>query len=468
MSVFIKNFSYTLTSNFVSFIVSTLLILVVPKLIGVQAYGYWQYYLFYSSYVGFFHFGWIDGIYLRYGGAKYKDLNKELFFSQFYMLFFSQLLISIIISIFSIVFIRDGDKIFIFQMIALCLISMNLRYMLLYILQSTNRIKENARITLIDRLLYCLIIVIFLSVGFRDYKSMIVADLIGKLISLFFSMYYCKEIVFRKISTFHLELKETYLNISVGIKLMIATIASTLILGVVRFGIERSWDVSTFGKVSLTLSISNLLMLFINALGIIMYPVLKRTDQKKLPHIYKMMRTFLTVFLLGLLLLYYPFRSVLNYWLPQYTDSLMYMAFVFPMCVYEGKMSLLINTYFKALREEKLMLIINLISLIVSIIITIFTTVVFRNLDLAVVSIVLLVAFKCILSEILLSRRLNISIGKDIILELFLTIVFIVTGYFLNSWSSIMLYIIAFIMYLIVKRKDIISTAENVKFFLKT
>ena len=46
---------------------------------------------------------------------------------------------------------------------------------------------------------------------------------------------------------------------------MFANIASMLIIGVVRFGIERSWDVETFGKVSLTLSASNLMMLFINA-----------------------------------------------------------------------------------------------------------------------------------------------------------------------------------------------------------
>ena len=81
----IKNFSYTVSSNLVVLAVSSLIVLIIPKYIGIIEYGYWQIYVFYSSYVGFLHFGWSDGIYLRYGGAKYSELNKKLFFSQFYM-----------------------------------------------------------------------------------------------------------------------------------------------------------------------------------------------------------------------------------------------------------------------------------------------------------------------------------------------------------------------------------------------
>ena len=72
----VKNFSYSLTSNLISLIISTLVVLVIPRIIGVEDYGFWQLYLFYSSYIGFLHFGWNDGIYLRYGGEEYDDLDK--------------------------------------------------------------------------------------------------------------------------------------------------------------------------------------------------------------------------------------------------------------------------------------------------------------------------------------------------------------------------------------------------------
>ena len=72
----IKNFSYSLTSNLISFIISALVVLIIPRIIGVEDYGFWQLYLFYSSYIGFLHFGWNDGIYLRYGGEEYEELDK--------------------------------------------------------------------------------------------------------------------------------------------------------------------------------------------------------------------------------------------------------------------------------------------------------------------------------------------------------------------------------------------------------
>ena len=466
-NTFIKDFSFTLTSNLVSLLVSTLVILIVPKLIGVDEYGYWQLYLFYASYVGFMQFGWNDGIYLRYGGCEYRELDKQLFFSQFWMLAISQIFLASIITLLSLAFLKQEQTQFILIMVALCIILMGTRAMPLFILQATNRIKDYAHITIMDRILYSGIIILFLLFGVREYKLMIVADLIGKFISLLYAIYCCKDMTFRKISTFYFSLKETFENINVGIKLMFANIASMLIIGVVRFGIERSWDMATFGKVSLTLSVSNLMMLFINAVGIIMFPILRRTDEKMLPKIYITMRDFLMVILLGALIVYYPLRVILSAWLPKYADSLMYMALVFPMCVYEGKMALLINTYLKTLRKEKLMLKINLISLAISIMSTFATTVLFKDLNLAIASIVVFLAFRCALAEMFLSKILKISLYKDIFLELMMTLIFILTGWFIYSWLVVLLYAMAYILYLVIKRKDITKTIKHIKLLMK-
>lgn len=464
---FIKSFAYVLTSNLASMLVSALVILIIPKLILVEEYGYWQLYLFYSSYVGFLHFGWNDGIYLRYGGKEYKCLDKGLFFSQFYMLFIFQLTIAVIIYSSSNLFITDGNRIFIFKMIAICMVAVNVRYMLLYILQSTNRIKEYAQIIMVDRLLYCCLIMLLLVAGVREYTLMIYVDLIGKFVSLFYAMHCCKDIVFRRISTFYFNFRETIENIDVGIKLMFSNIASMLIIGVVRLGIEHSWDVKTFGKVSLTINVSNLMMLFINAVGIISYPILRRTDEKKLPSIYITMRNFLMTILFAALIVYYPLKVVLSAWLPKYADSLMYMALVFPMCVFEGKMAMLINTYLKTLRKEKLMLKINLITITLSAIAAFINTVLFKNLNLAILSIAILLAFRGTIAEIYLFMILKISLYKDIIFELIMTLIFILTGWFINSWLTVLLYGVAYIIYLIIKKKDIISTIKNIKLLIK-
>jgi O-antigen/teichoic acid export membrane protein len=460
--IFLKNFSYTILSNFISLIISTLVILIVPKLIGVKDYGYWQLYLFYTSYVGFLHLGWNDGIYLRYGGKEYKELDKILLFSQFWMLFILQLLIGAVIIGVSI-FVNDTNKSFIIVMTAVCMIIVNVRFMLVYILQSTNRIKEYAQITIIERALYSILIILFLAAGVKQFKILIVADTVGKLVALVYSIYCCKDIVVNKFKKFYFSYKEAFENIRAGVKLMFSNIASILIIGIQRFGIERTWDVSTFGKVSLTMSISNLMMVFIDAMGIIIFPVLRRTNEDNLSGMYSMMRTALMVPLLGLLVVYYPLKILLQAWLPQYSESLMYMALLFPMCVYEGKMALLINTYLKTLRKEKLMLTINLISVVFSLILTALFTMVFKNLSLAIVSIVIILSFRCALSEIYLAKILKIIVHKDIILEMGMTLIFIVTGWFMSSWVGIFSYFISYVLYLLIKRKDINTTLINIK-----
>jgi hypothetical protein len=137
------------------------------------------------------------------------------------------------------------------------------------------------------------------------------------------------------------------------------------------------------------------------------------------------------------------------------------------MCVFEGKMSLLINTYLKTLRKEKLMLKINLISLALSVVITFTTTVLLKNLNLAIASIVIILAFRCVLSEIFLSKMLVISLYKDISLELTMILVFILVGWFVNSWFAVLIYILAYIIYLFVKKKDVINTIRNLKLLIK-
>ena len=75
----LKDFGFVISSNLLTLAISTIVILIVPKVIGVKEYGYWQLFMFYSSYLGVLHIGWLDGIYLRYGGEQYAHLNKALF-----------------------------------------------------------------------------------------------------------------------------------------------------------------------------------------------------------------------------------------------------------------------------------------------------------------------------------------------------------------------------------------------------
>lgn len=458
----IKNVSYTIFSNLFSLFITTIVTFIVPKKLGVQSYSYFQLYLFYINYTGFLHFGWADGVFLRYGGEYYNSLDKKKISGQFWLYSVVEIVIGLLICSVGWTLVGPKDKGIVVIFTGVSVFLLLPRTLLQYVLQCTNRIKEYATLTIVDRIVYIVVVVAALLSRSVSYIPMIVADILGKTCALIYGGYQCRDIVTTKPSNLKNTVSEAWSNISVGIKLMVANIASSLIIGLIRLSIENQWDVSTFGKVSLTISISNLLMVFIRAIALVMFPMLRRTNTERLSALYGALRSCLMVPLLAMLVVYYPAKVILSAWLPQYADSLIYMALLFPMCVFESKMSMLIETYMKTLRKEKWLLLVNGVTVSLSVVATLITTYWLHNLDLAVASIVFLLAFRCVFAELLLSTVLDVYVITDIVLELVLTVIFIVASWFVGGILGLLIYAGAYLIYLAIKRKDVRFVANTV------
>lgn len=321
------------------------------------------------------------------------------------------------------------------------------------IMQFTNRIKDYAKLLLTERLLLLVSVLILLTTGFRSFPAMYTAKVVSVTSTFLLSAYLCRRFLRPTFYPAKTILSETAANISVGIKLMFANIASMLIIGAVRYGISIGWDVSTFGKVSLTLGISNFLMVFINAVSIVLFPMLKHVEQDKLAPLYIRIHSGLSYALLAMLITYFPLKSILSWWLPKYAPSLVYMAVLFPVCMYESKVALLVNTYLKSMRQEFLMLKINVVSVVVSVVTTLITVKVLHSLDCVVFSIVFLYAFRCFLAEFWLQKLLELHLAKDMVIETVMVLVFIISGWVLNSWWCTVIYGVAYAAYTVSHRK---------------
>lgn len=458
----IKGFSYVFLSNMLSMAVTATLVMVIPKLVNTETYGYYQLYLFYINYVGLLQFGWCDGIYLRLGGKYYKDLDKPLYSTQFRMLGLMEIIIYLCIFLGSLIFVKDINKHFVIGAVCVAAVGMCLRWFITFILQPTARIKEYAIVTISEKILFVILAMSLMAAGYRDYKLLLAADVFSKYVSLGIGIWFCRDIVFSNTATVKSAIPEIKENMSAGIKLMLASLSSMLIIGVVRFGVENHWDIATFGKVSLTLSLSNMVMTAINAIAVVMYPMLRRTDEGSLPKIYGIMRVLLMGLIFGGIVFYYPAYRVLSLWLPQYAESLRYAAILLPMCAYESKMSMLVNTYFKTLRLENLLMKCNMAALALSVVLTLVSTLLLNSVTAAIISILIVLIFRCILSEIILSTKLPIKVIKDIFIEIVMTVAFIVCNWFFG-FAGMMMYAVCYAMYLIIKRKDILESLNFIK-----
>lgn len=456
MQQLIRNISLSFVANLFSFFVSVFMVMVVPKLLSVEDYGAWQLFLFYYSYLGFLHLGWEDGIYLRYAGKSFDELDSCIFSGQFFSIILFQIFMIGIVIIFGKIFINDPIK-FKVLFCTVCLAPfVNFNNLCNFIMQITNRIKSYAQLIILERLVFLVGVAVSLFYGLNHFEDIYHVQIFSIIIIFIFSAYLCRRLIdLRCLSSIYDIMNESYKNISVGIKLMIANVASMLIIGVIRYGISVGWDISTFGRISLTLGISNFLMVFITSMSIVFFPVLKRIDKKKMTWIYIKGRNILDLLFFFLLVFYYPLKDILSWWLPQYHDSLIYMAVLLPICLFESKVSLLINTYLKSMRKEGLMLKINVCSVVVAIGITLFTVEIWHNLNATVFSIVFLYAFRCELAENCMEKLLDIRLKKDMIIELVMVGIFILSGVIFDSWWSTVIYGVAYLVYLTVNRSNI-------------
>lgn len=459
-----KNIAYSFSANLVSLGISVFMVAFVPKFLSVDDYGLWQLFLFYFSYLGFLHFGWEDGIYLRYAGKRFAELDRKTFAGQFYGVTALQVFLAVAVTIGSQVFVDDPVKRIALDCAVWLAPFVNFTNLCNFIMQITNRIKDYAKFLLTERIVFFLGVVLFLLVLHRnEFRYMYYSKLFSMISLTVIGIYLCRSLLrphFYPISQILQEAKE---NLTVGSKLMLANIAGMLIIGIVRYGISVGWDVATFGRVSLTLGISNFLMVFISSVSVVFFPIIKRMDEDKRAAAYRTIRLSLDMILFAALIGYYPLKCILAWWLPQYADSLIYMSVLFPVCVFESKLSLLINTYLKSMRQEALMLKINVVSVLVSLAVTFITVQFFHNLNLTVLSIVGIYAFQCCLAECFINRLLQINLRKDIVIDLAMCSVFIVSGWFLDSIFCMAIYMIAYFAFILTHREQVKKIVAMIK-----
>ena len=198
----ISNISYTVIANGLSMLVGVLITLIIPKVVGILDYGYFQLYVFYSSYVGFLHFGWADGIFIRYGGDYYEKLDKPKFAGQIKSYLVIQLLLSAIVVFLAEKMSNDSDKVVVFICVGLTIVLTNVKVLFMYILQATGRIREYAVMVFLERGIYGILLIICMYFGSNRFVDYIITCLIGIFFSVLYGMYCCKEILAAKAESF--------------------------------------------------------------------------------------------------------------------------------------------------------------------------------------------------------------------------------------------------------------------------
>ncbi len=455
----VRGVSRAVISNGVSLLGSVLMTLILPRFIGVTEYGYYQLYIFYVGYIGFLGIGWHEGAYLRTGGKYWKEIDFPCVSGQFRMYSFMELVLSLVICVVGIL-LCGADKDFIVFMVCVCVVVYLPRAFLHNLLQATGRISEYANGIMIDKIVHIAIALFGVLLREDNFEWFVVGEVIGRICGGIYIFIVCKDLVVAKPLQLKGVKEEAKRNISCGIVLMLSNVASMLIVGIMRQAIEICWDIETFGKMSLALSLTNFVVAFIGAVAMVLFPYLRRSDADKRKEYYEKISCVLMLLVLGALVFYYPGKVLLMVWLPAYEESLNYMAMLFVVCVYESKMAMLLNTYMKTLREERRLLIYNAVSVAISFVLALVSCYVVHDLELAAMSIVVVQAIRSTLVERYVGKKIGHRVVGDILVVHLLVAIFIISNWRIGGCLGMVIYLISYTLFLVNKRtqaKDIFA-----------
>lgn len=448
---FLKNIAYAFLSQGVSLLLSILTSLILPKFLGLSEYGYFQLFLFYSAYVGFAMLGLNDGIYLRTGGKKASELNKDILGGELLLALFIQL-IMIIILVFTIFFTiqNEAERTFVLLAVLVYSIFQNFSGYLGYIFQAINETKIYSKSILIEKVFFSIFLIAILLFRMKKVYLYIIIYIVSKIIACLYCGFKGKNLISFSNINIKKVIQEYKINVSVGVNLMIANIASMLILGIARQFIDMKWGIQSFGKFSFLLSIINFFLLFISQASMVLFPQLRISSSESRTKIYLSIRKSILILSPFILLAYIPIVNLIAIWLPNYADSLHYLIYLLPLCIFETKTSLLSNTYLKVFRLEKKLLIINIMSFALSFIFSIIGCFLFDSMEFIIIGVVISLAFRSVISELILAKKIKYKTYFYIGYDLIVILLFITASLLFEGWLSTIVFLMEYSAVLII------------------
>jgi len=360
----LQGFRYVLASQLLVLAVSIVKAFLIPLLLNVANYGYWQIYVFYTAYVGVFGLGFIDGIYLRYGGFDANALPIATVRSSLWVYTVGLLMLSTTMAWYVSLEADEIRRIVMYLVVANVLV-MGLLGAFALTLQATNQFKQFSILNASDKLFFILLLPLLLLLRIDSVLWLAGADLVSKLVVLAVMFFRYRQLFIGVSTNLGAALREARENVKAGGQLMIANISGMLVLGMGRVIIEYFDKIETYAYYAFGISMTNLALVAISAFSVVIYPTLKRLPEANQLHFYNYSNRRLFIFNILMLGAYFPVAHLIGWMLPKYLPVIPYLNVLFAITVLQGKMQLLNNTYYKLLRRESAMLVANISSLLI-------------------------------------------------------------------------------------------------------
>lgn len=452
----LRDLSYTLSANIVSLIGGLIITFGIPKLLSINEYAYFRVFTFYLGYVGVFHFGFNDGIYVNYGKYDYENLPREKFRSYFRFLCIFQSIVAALLFCTAAVLVQDKGRILIYLFLSINIVLVNVIGYFDFISQFVRRFKVYSLNLILSKGLYILGVVGFFFAKSKNGIYFIVLQTIVNVIIFFIYIARYKELVFGKGEGIKKASRDIKNNISIGFFIMLGNFVTIIIIGIDRMFVDKFFTVKDFAMYSFAVSLLSLFYLILNAITTVVYPYLTRSEDKHRGKTYETMKSVIFILLGYCLSGYFVFDIIVRLFLPQFVEALNITAIIFPTILLSGEINIVTQNYYKTLKLQKDYTKNNIAAVIIALITIIIAFLLFKSVTAIAVCSLLSFYLWEIYGDNFFRKILKINTLRHHAAELLAVSTFVILTLKVQWYIGFVLYIIIFTaIVLIFFKKDI-------------
>ena len=307
-------------ANIINLSVSIIRNFILPKYLSVETYADIKMYQLYISYAGLAALGYIDGMYLKYGGKSIDSidgsdlkLNRSTFRIFEFCISLTLLIIGLIRK--DIIFVAMSASFF----------AMNMADYYRCFFQATGEFSIYSRIMNLSSLLTLIITLVLLFVVRTDNS---IIYIFGSVFVYYFVWILLeirntnKDNGLRCLFSF----SELKFSVTTGIALMLGTLLSTFMTGLDRWFVKFTLSTYDFAMYSFAASTVGFLSYAISPISITLYNYF--CSEKNEKNINKI-RDIIIIFLSGIICLVFPIKFVIEYYLPKYSAAVNVIVILF-------------------------------------------------------------------------------------------------------------------------------------------
>ncbi len=341
-----KGMLYVLMANIVNLIFTLATNFLLPKYLSVDTYAAIKTFQLYVTYIGFFHFGFVDGVYLKFGGKNLGALDKKETMRSLATLRIFQFLLSLFFILFALVI---DDMILLMFSLAILPLNVTSYFKMLY--QSVGEFQKYSKITnyvaVLTFVVNMILLFFFRSASFMAYLFWYV--LIDLFVWFLLEFSFCK-VLNEKIRLFYFSFQEFFSNIKSGFSLMLGNFASFILTGLDRWFVKILMSTISFAQYSFAVSVENMLNVALTPISIPLYNYFCNEDSsKKINFVYQGMVLFGVVIVSSAFVV----KFILEVFLTNYLDSSVIIFYLFAAQIFQILIKSVYVNLYKARKQQK-------------------------------------------------------------------------------------------------------------------